>query len=135
MPTILLSANSACPCGTGRAYGVCCGLWHAGLRNHLFAPTPELLMRSRYAAYVLELEDYLLQTWHASSAPQGIDFLNIRWMGLEIHRARTEGASGLVEFVAKYKERGRFKRLRELSHFTLEQGQWKYLHGEIQDED
>ena len=36
-------------------------------------PDAEALMRSRYTAYVLKLEDYLLATWHPSTRPQQLD--------------------------------------------------------------
>lgn len=47
-----------CPCGSGDALGECCGRYHAGMA----APSAELLMRSRYSAYVLGLVDYLRAT-------------------------------------------------------------------------
>ncbi|MET0935854.1 MAG: YchJ family metal-binding protein, partial [Luteibacter sp.] len=50
------SDKKPCPCGSGGSYSSCCGRWHAGEA----APSAEALMRSRYSAYVLELEDYLL---------------------------------------------------------------------------
>lgn len=131
MSTILLSANSACRCGSGDTYGVCCGLWHAGLRAGRFAPTPEALMRARYCAYVLNLEDYLLATWHSSTAPKGVDFGTTQWQSLTVHLSETDGHSGRVEFVAAYKDNGRFKRLHELSHFVFEGGRWFYVHGDI----
>ena len=49
-----------CPCGSFKSYETCCQRWHGG-------ETPgdaEALMRSRYTAYVLNMEDYLLATWH-----------------------------------------------------------------------
>ncbi|HAW61148.1 MAG TPA: hypothetical protein DCX26_02290, partial [Pseudomonas sp.] len=47
-----------CPCGSGDALAECCGRYHAGVA----APSAELLMRSRYSAYVLGLVDYLQAT-------------------------------------------------------------------------
>ncbi len=58
-----------CPCGRPLAYAACCGLLHAGSP----APDAESLMRSRFSAYVLGLEDYLLATWHTSTRP--VDFI------------------------------------------------------------
>ena len=58
-----------CPCGHPAAYAACCGRYHAGAL-HLSAPTAEALMRSRYSAFVLGLNDYLLATWHASTRPE-----------------------------------------------------------------
>ena len=48
-------------------------------------------MRSRYSAYVLGLEDYLLATWHASTRPAALNLCTEakpKWLGLEI-KART----------------------------------------------
>ena len=59
---------SACPCGSGLATPACCGRWHAGVA----APSAEALMRSRYSAYVLGLEPYLLASWHASTRPASL---------------------------------------------------------------
>ncbi len=60
-----------CPCGSERAYAACCGPWHAGAP----APTAEALMRSRYTAFVMELEPYLLATWHPGTRPPSLDFV------------------------------------------------------------
>jgi len=40
-------------------------------------------MRSRYSAYVLKLEPYLLATWHATTRPATLDLAadNIKWLG------------------------------------------------------
>ena len=44
------NAPAPCPCGSGRAFDECCGPFLSGAAA---APTPEALMRSRYAAYAL----------------------------------------------------------------------------------
>ena len=67
-----LKASAPCPCGRGPAYSACCGRYHAG-PLHLQAPDPESLMRSRYSAFVLDLRDYLLATWHPEHRPVGIE--------------------------------------------------------------
>ena len=50
-----------CPCGSGRAFGACCGPALSGERP---APTAEALMRSRYTAFTLRDTAYLLASWH-----------------------------------------------------------------------
>ena len=132
MVKILSSANASCPCCSGVAYGMCCGLWHAGFRQGRFAPTPEALMRSRYSAYVLKQTDYLLATWHPSTAPGDLDLPMVDWKGLEVLNAATNQDAGVVEFVAKYKENGRALRLHEVSRFTQVLGRWLYIDGHIQ---
>lgn len=119
-----------CPCG-GKAYGACCRLLHAGQA----AATAEALMRSRYSAYVLGLEDYLLATWHPSTRPGTLDLAAEpapRWLGLEVKRhEQTDDSHALVEFVARYRVAGRGQRLHECSRFLREDGRWYYVDGDI----
>lgn len=121
------AAQPDCPCGSGRSYVVCCQPWHAGAP----APTAEALMRSRYAAYVLELSPYLLATWHASTRPAEVTFdePSPKWLGLEVKRHSPEGDSAVVEFIARYKTGGRAMRLHEISRFVREDGCWFYVDG------
>lgn len=89
-------------------------------------------MRSRYTAYVLKLEDYLLRTWHPQSRPERLDLQqdSSQWLGLKILRAPpVQGGEGLVEFLARYKVNGRAYRLHEVSRFLLEEGHWFYVDG------
>jgi SEC-C motif domain protein len=125
--------TTPCPCGSGRAYAHCCGRWHAG-PLHLKAPDAEALMRSRYAAYVLELGDYLQATWHASTRPAGGFTFEpgLRWLGLEVKRHGSTGPDvAVVEFVARSKLGGRAHRLHETSRFVREHGCWFYVDGDI----
>lgn len=91
-------------------------------------------MRSRYGAYVLGLNDYLLQTWHASTRPATLEAQppGLRWLGLEVRRSRIIDADHAeVEFVARSKLGGRAHRLHETSRFVREGGQWFYVDGEL----
>lgn len=93
-------------------------------------------MRSRYSAYVLNLEDYLLATWHGSTRPApGTLPLHggTRWLGLRVLNAEAAtGNRARVEFIAKYKEGGfPAQRLHERSEFILEDGRWYYHYGEF----
>jgi SEC-C motif domain protein len=124
---------SLCPCGSLAAYAACCGRWHAG-PLHLQAPDAEALMRSRYCAYVMGLEDYVRDTWHASTRPDQPMELDpsVRWLGLEVRQhlpADADHAS--VEFVARSKLGGRAARLHETSRFVREGGRWYYLDGDV----
>ncbi len=109
-----------CPCGSGLDLADCCGLWHKGLSAGVHAPTPEALMRSRYSAYVLGLIDYLVATWHPSTAPGDLELQPIKWLGLEVRHAQASGDVGVVEFVARCKVSGRAERMHELSRFVRE---------------
>lgn len=91
-------------------------------------------MRSRYAAFVMQNEAYLLATWHASARPSSIDFEpSQKWLGLTIVDAPAErGDSAEVEFVAKYRlGGGPAARLHERSRFVREGGRWFYVDGEL----
>jgi SEC-C motif-containing protein len=91
-------------------------------------------MRSRYSAYVLGLIDYLLSTWHPSSAPGDLELPAVKWMGLRVLNTVIEKDSGVVEFEARYKDNGRAGRLLEISRFIKEGGQWLYIDGQVQDD-
>ena len=93
-------------------------------------------MRSRYTAYTLLREDYLLASWHASTRPAQLDLAAetpSKWLGLEIRRHQQQDAGhAVVEFVARYKVSGRAHRLHEVSRFVCEEGRWFYVDGDIQ---
>ena len=105
-------------------------------------------MRSRYTAYALKNEPYLLATWHPSTCP--VDTIidekePIRWLGLEVKsalrlRQRKVNSpdnpdSDTVEFVARFKVGGRAHRLHEVSRFLREPDpetglpRWYYVDG------
>ncbi len=119
---------SACYCGSGKAYAACCGRLHPGDE---IAATAEVLMRSRYSAYVLGLEPYLLATWHATTRPESLELAgdtSTRWLGLEIRRhQQADDSHATVEFVARYRIGGRGHRLHEVSQFVREDGRWYYV--------
>mgnify|MGYP001572661587 FL=1 len=121
---------SACPCGLPHSYEDCCDRYLSG---NAPAPTAEALMRSRYAAYTLALEPYLLATWHPDTRPAalGLDAkLRPKWLGLQVKRhQQTDATHAEVEFVARYKIDGRAFRLHETSRFIREDGRWYYLDG------
>jgi SEC-C motif-containing protein len=121
------AAHDALPCAA------CCGRYHAG-PLHLLAPTAEALMRSRYSAFVLDLTDYLLATWHPSTRPAVIEPnpAGLKWLGLELrHHESHDPDHASVEFVARSKLTGRAQRLHETSRFVREEGRWFYLGGDM----
>ena len=92
-------------------------------------------MRSRYSAYTLMREDYLLVTWHSSTRPVSLDLTRQpaqQWLGLTVKRhEQTAADQAIVEFAARYKINGRAHRLHEISNFVREGGLWFYVNGEI----
>jgi SEC-C motif-containing protein len=120
---------AACPCGSSD-YASCCGRYH----QQLNAPDAASLMRSRYSAYVLKREDYLLETWHLSTRPAALELASdhTKWLGLEVKKHVVESAThAAVEFVAFYKIAGKAHRLHEISLFVFEDNKWFYLDGEF----
>ncbi len=127
--------NSPCPCGrTLRdkvvGYSTCCGRY---LEADTPAPDAEHLMRSRYSAFVLEREAYLLTTWHTSARPAELKCEpGVKWLGLEVRRhVQADKDHAEVEFVARQRDpTGRAVRLHERSRFVREDGRWRYLSGQ-----
>jgi SEC-C motif domain protein len=128
--------SKPCPCGRLDAknqaltYVSCCGQYHDG---ELAAPDAESLMRSRYSAFVLENDSYLLNTWHASNRPATLDFEpNAKWLGLQVQNHTVVDATHAeVTFVARQRDStGRATRLHERSRFIQEQGRWYYVDGD-----
>jgi SEC-C motif-containing protein len=144
-----LALAQPCPCGgvsaiaatPGRkpamkaalAYGQCCGRWvEADATHGPFAPDAQQLMRSRYTAFVLEREAYLLATWQVSQRPAHIAFEpGVKWLGLEVRDFQASSADAAeVEFVARQKPLiGAATRLHERSRFVRDSGRWLYLDG------
>ncbi|MGB8517049.1 MAG: YchJ family metal-binding protein [Gallionella sp.] len=119
----------ACPCG-GKDYASCCEPFH----RELNAPNAEALMRSRYSAYVLKLEAYLLATWHVGTRPTSLNLSGDagKWLGLEIKQYVTQSEeTATVEFVARYKLAGRAQRMHELSRFVRVESKWFYVEGDF----
>lgn len=127
-----LDPMSHCPCGSGRSLDDCCGHFLAGLEA---APTAEALMRSRYVAYALGYDDYVLATWHVSTRPCSLELgpePRPSWIGLSIKRHEQYGEDrAVVEFVARYKVGGRAHRMQESSRFVRENDRWFYVDGEV----
>jgi SEC-C motif domain protein len=115
-----------CPCGLPATYDACCGRFHRGEA----APSAELLMRSRYTAFVRGDAEHLMATWHATTRPPGIGFEpGLRWTGLQV----LEAEGGLLDTVGTVRYRARFVRggvpgaLEEHSRFRRDGGRWTYV--------
>jgi SEC-C motif-containing protein len=125
-----------CACGSGKRYAECCRAYIEGTQR---PDTAEQLMRSRYTGYVLARSDYLMRTWHSSTRPADLGTAvtdGVKWLGLKILRTEhggPEDREGLVEFVARYKIKGKAERLHEVSRFLRQDGQWLYIDGVFRD--
>ncbi|KUN00925.1 hypothetical protein AQI95_33655 [Streptomyces yokosukanensis] len=122
--------SRTCPCGLPESYDACCGRFHAGPAA---APTAELLMRSRYCAFVRGDAGYLLRTWHPRTRPEQLDLdPRMTWTGLEILGSTGGSAfhtTGTVTFRASY----RGGSLHERSRFERVDGAWVYVDGDFLD--
>jgi SEC-C motif-containing protein len=124
------AAHDQCPCGSARPYAECCGLLHAGG----VPPDAQALMRSRYCAFVLCNEQYLLATWHPSTRPGSISFnRKQKWLGLRVVDASVTGKdSAEVEFIARSRvSNAAAVRQHERSRFVREDGRWLYVDGDM----
>lgn len=126
-----------CPCGSGKKYLDCCGVFHEGL----FPATALELMRSRYAAYAMGLPLYIIRTTHVENPhykqDQELWSQEIRQFSdttlfkkLEIVSHVDGPHIAYVTFVATMEQQGRPVKMREKSRFVKEQKQWFYHSGE-----
>ena len=92
-------------------------------------------MRSRYSAFVLLDERYLLHTWHPAEAPKKLDLdPGMQWRRLDIVATDRGGpldVEGTVEFKAYFRHGSDRGVLHEVSRFVRESGRWFYLDGTI----
>ena len=97
-------------------------------------------MRSRYVAYILHRDDYLLSTWDVGTRPAALNTREApvpKWIGLSVKQTSTnhatQGDQGLVEFIARFKlpGGGPAQRLHETSRFVRKDGRWFYVDGDI----
>jgi SEC-C motif-containing protein len=122
-----------CPCTSGRPYSECCRAFHAGEHE---APTPEALMRSRFAAFARADVEYLWRTLHGEHEDRARpkeDLLAALRATARAHRfmrlAILEARQARVLFHAAVFEKGKDRSFVELSEFALEGGAWRYVSG------
>lgn len=129
-----MNTTEQCPCGNTDSYSNCCGLYINGTQT---PATAEALMRSRYTAYTLKDDKYLLDTWYPDTRPENnpSDDDNTIWTKLEILRTedgQKNDSKGIVEFIAHCNVKGATSHLHETSQFIHENNRWYYLDGKGQ---
>ncbi|MBN2163967.1 MAG: hypothetical protein JXR25_13395 [Pontiellaceae bacterium] len=126
----------SCYCGSGASLEACCGGIISGRRK---ARTAEQLMRSRYTAYVLGDDQYLVRTTLPESRTSPLEasilqtMQQIEWLRLHVisfSRGGVNDESGTVEFVAEYVSPSGPGRHHEESLFRKVGGTWFYV-GEL----
>jgi SEC-C motif-containing protein len=124
---------TACPCGLPQPYEACCGRFHRANRGSAGAlpATAEQLMRSRYSAFAVGDETYLVDSWHPATRPTGIrPDPRQEWVGLEVLRVERGGLfddEGTVAFRATSRIGSREVVVAEQSRFVREDGRWYYV--------
>ncbi len=130
--------SRVCPCGSGKSYGSCCGIFHHGLK---FPQNAEELMRSRYSAYALNNLTYIKNTMQGKAA-QG--FLekesdtqqkSHQLLGLEVLRHIKDKKNpnhAFVEFRALHQYQEKCSVIQELSEFLKIDGKWFYVDGKVE---
>ncbi|EQC44601.1 hypothetical protein M899_2377 [Bacteriovorax sp. BSW11_IV] len=124
-----------CPCGSEQTFANCCEKYISGKES---APTAEILMRSRYSAYVTGNIDYIVATHHERDR----DALevneiktwseNSKWLGLKIVSTEKGGekdTEGKVEFIANFDIAGSKQAHHEMSEFKKVDGKWYFVDG------
>lgn len=128
----MVEKNILCPCGAHKQYTACCGRY---LDKGEVPANAEILMRSRYTAYTLKRENYLLATWHDLSRPTSLNLANdnsVKWLRLVvIEHKQQDNDHANVEFIAYYKNSGRMQKMHEISKFVREDGRWFYVDGVV----
>ncbi len=126
-----MSSETSCPCGSGKLLSACCAQI---LVDHSKALNAQQLMRSRYTAYTLADNEYLLESWAAETRPAELDVKDpaIQWIGLDIEgcgQGEKEDTAGTVTFTARFLSSGHHCKLHEQSRFIKRDNLWYYLDG------
>jgi SEC-C motif-containing protein len=127
-----------CPCHSQKTYDECCKKYHEGS-----LPVNAVdLMRSRYAAYALNLATYIIQTTDCENPEFEPDFKkwqkqieafskSTEFCDLKILDFKQEGDQATVSFYANLKQMGQDMSFTEKSTFRKINGKWLYLKGEV----
>ncbi len=123
-----------CHCQSKLTFEECCKPIHD---NHALATTAEMLMRSRYSAFVLANVDYIVQTTVPSQQPlldtKAIEdwAKSTNWSGLEVihHTAKLGKRHAQVEFKAFFMNKlsNEQEYHHELSTFVSINNRWYFI--------
>ena len=127
-----------CPCGSGKHYAVCCKPFHQGQ----LPDTALELMRSRYAAFALNLPDYIISTTHPASPQFFHDTVQWRqkiakfctqtaFKKLEVRDFQEKEPFATVTFAAHLEQNNKDVSFTERSYFEKVKGRWLYHRGQL----
>ena len=125
---MLTNEIDRCPCGSGETYNDCCGSFISYSR---YPEKPKQLMRSRYSAYILKNEDYLLKSWHESTRPESLDLKadSTQWKKLKIISASESKVIFVAFFTQDTLNNEKKYALTESSNFVKDD-HWQYIDGD-----
>jgi SEC-C motif-containing protein len=116
-----------CPCNPNKKYSDCCKKAHQNINS---VTSAEVLMRSRYSAFVLANIEYLQKSHHSTTRPSKQEkreiekwTKSVNWLKLEILNSTND----TVAFKAFFMENGSINVIQENSNFSKENGNWAYL--------
>lgn len=134
-----MSKYQPCPCSSKNLYHKCCKPYHDGLP----AENALKLMRSRFAAYALDLPDYIIQTTHRENSAftdkvaQWKEDIrkfseNTNFDRLEVLDFTDGDDNATVKFRAHLRQVEHDASFTEKSAFKKVDGNWKYHSGEFE---
>ncbi len=116
-----------CPCNPKVLYVECCKKAHTDITN---VSSAEILMRSRYSAFVLANIEYLAKSHHSSTRLSKNEYQELKkwtesvnWIKLDVLKS----TQNTVHFKAYFFENGSVDVIEEHSSFTKENNHWVYL--------
>lgn len=125
-----MTAISSCPCTPNIAYQDCCGRYHAGATPS----TAQVLMRSRYSAYVTHNIEFIkITTLPAQQAQLDMQAIaewsqNGQWLGLEVlsKTVAQDQRHATVEFIAHWHDAQGRHQHQETSLFIKPAERWYF---------
>lgn len=123
-----------CPCNIEKKYSECCQKAHQNINS---VSSAEVLMRSRYSAFVMANIEYLQKSHHSKTRPKKKEKIDIekwaksvKWLKLDVLNISNETenyTTGTVEFKAFFMENGTVNVIHENSKFSIENNHWVYV--------
>lgn len=129
-----------CPCFSGKEYDECCKRFHQGA----IPDNALLLMRSRYAAYALNIPEYIVETTHPASPQYSTDQFSWKrsisqfakhssFQNLKILEFQERDTLAIVTFTAYISQDGNDATFTEKSYFEKYNNRWLYRGGQLAD--
>lgn len=124
-----------CFCGNDFTFEQCC---QPIISGKVDAKNAEVLMRSRFTAYVIKNHQYILQTYTSAQRTKlSVNELanstqDTQWLSLQVIAHHSHEKKAQVEFKAFYQIDHCYYVMHELSGFIFEGGKWLYNNGIMQ---